>query len=112
MSVIRSRGPLPTSGQGSVSVGADLWATVHPGIWEMMTGPTMPDGSAREGSTLLVFWASDGVKICLNDRDTQQQAWVTARGVGEALEALERGLQANTLDWRAMKPYVKGRKSK
>jgi hypothetical protein len=112
MTVVKNRGPLAVTTSSPVVSGADPWGASFPGLLEMMTLPAMPDGRAREGSTLLVF-AADGVfKGCLNDRDNGLVAWASAGTVQEVLEALERGLQADTLEWRAQKPMARRKGSR
>jgi hypothetical protein len=107
MSVLRSRSTLPQRGSGGTATVADDWSLKYPGIWEMLTGPTMPDGSARKGGSLFLF-AQDGlIKCCLTDRDLDEQAWASGDGVISTLDAMERGLQGGTLEWRKPKPYSK-----
>jgi hypothetical protein len=109
MSVLQSRGELPEEKGRPKAAGVDLWASQWPGIWEMMSAPLDPDGGRRQGSTLTLFCSEGSVKLCINDRDLARSCFVSAVGVGEALAALERGLQARTLEWRKTEPY-KGKK--
>jgi hypothetical protein len=57
-----------------------------------------------------MFFVQDGmVKACLNDRDEQHTAWSAALSVGELLEVLEKGLQADSLEWRRNKGQIRGK---
>lgn len=77
-----------------------------PGVREMLTETRFPDGSNRLTSTLLLFIEAGVVKVCLHDRDQGQTAWASGASVGDVLEALEAGLQGDTLQWKAS--YKKG----
>lgn len=112
MTVVKNRGPLVATTSSPAASGEDPWRVSFPGLLEMLTLPTMPDGRVREGSTLLVFAADGLFKGCLNDRDNGLVAWASAGTVQEVLEALERGLQADTLEWRAQKPIPKRKGSR
>jgi hypothetical protein len=112
MTVVKNRGPLQANPGPVRAPSEDTWAAHFPGLWEMLTLPAMPDGRAREGSTLLLFYGDSMVKICLNDRDNALTAWASGVSVQEALEAMERGLQADTLEWRAQKPMTRRKGSK
>jgi hypothetical protein len=102
MSVLRARGVLQSSSSTeSTGTTPDEFAVLYPGIWEMLTAPLMPDGkTAREGALLMVFCQDGVVKCCLSDRDTDSQAWVSAKGVDALFSSLESGLQLDSLEWR------------
>jgi hypothetical protein len=73
----------------------------YPGLWSMLALRAYPDGVARQTATLLLFIDGGQLKVCLNDRDQELQAWATGASLHDLLGALEAGLQADTLDWRA-----------
>lgn len=76
-------------------------ARALPALWEYLTATRFEDGSVRVCSTLLIF-VEDGLwKACLNDRENDRSAWVSAGTWKELLEALERGLASDTAHWRA-----------
>lgn len=101
MAVVRKRELSPsTSGNGEVAT-TDGFATEYPGLWEMLTLLRYPDGSHRATSTLSLFVDEGLVKACLNDRDQGQNTFVSGRSISECMRALETGLQADTLQWRA-----------
>lgn len=105
MSVLRARGPLQGPELSEPGTSPDGFALSYPGIWEMLTAPRMPDGTCRQGSTLMLFYAEGQMKGCLNDRDTETVAFITASGADALFRAIELGLQADTLDWRKPKPF-------
>jgi len=83
----------------------------YPSLWTMLASRNYPDGGARQTSTLLFFVDQGCLKACLNDRDQGLQAWASGATVADLLDALERGLEEDTLDWRASGKRV-GRKGK
>lgn len=110
MSVLRARGPLPPSTSGKLTPLGDDFSQLYPGIWEMLSAPMGPDGASRQGSTLMLFCQDGQCKGCLNDRDQDLVAFLSAGGVDSLLLAMEEGLQKDTIAWRAPKPYRKGKK--
>lgn len=58
----------------------------------------------------MIFFAEGLVKGCLNDRDVGMSAWVSGPGMGAVLEALERGLQEDRLEWRKNKPLPRNQR--
>jgi hypothetical protein len=76
-----------------------------PALVEYLTEREDEEGRARTTSTLLVA-AEDGVwKVCLTDRASptgnwDYKAWKSGDTIMEALMALDRDLQENTLEWR------------
>jgi hypothetical protein len=109
MSVLRSRGPLQARVADPGREGVDLWAASYPGVWEMLSAPLDANGKPRQGATLMFFVQDGMVKACLNDRDEQHTAWSAALSVGELLEVLEKGLQADSLEWRRNKGQIRGK---
>ena len=73
----------------------------HPALWEHLTLDAWEDGESRITSTLSVFWGSNGLQAALNDRDGQKVAFASGDSLEALLEALEHGLQHESLDWRA-----------
>lgn len=80
---------------------ADGFAAAYPSLWEMISSSSWPDGSRRVPSTLLMFVDDGTVKACLNDRDQGLTAWASGCGFHACLDALERGLTEDRLEWRA-----------
>lgn len=58
------------------------------------------DGTPRETGSLSVFIDQGRLKISVNDRDLNRSAYVTAEGLMEGLKTVERGLSADSLEWR------------
>lgn len=80
-----------------------------PGLREMLVADRFPDGSTRLTSTLLLFVEAGVLKACLHDRDQGMTAWASGASLGDVLEALEGGLQADTLNWK-VSPAKRGGK--
>lgn len=79
----------------------EAWAEAHPALLEYLSVETWADGRARTTSTVLIFYDTGACKACLNDRDNGRVAFVSAGSPETVLAALERGLEDDTLDWRA-----------
>lgn len=71
-----------------------------PVLWEFLTVEAWEDGEARRTGTVLIFIEEGSVKLCLNDRDQDQVAFVTGSSLEEAFEAADAGLDGDSLDWR------------
>ena len=76
------------------------FARRYPCLHEWLTLEVWDNGAAREPATLLLFLDGSRPKLCLHDREGSQVAFVAAWTFGDALQALEDGLLANSLDWR------------
>jgi hypothetical protein len=111
MSVLKDRKPMPDPVGPQLGSGKDEWSTAYPGLWEMLTAVTGPGGRPRLGATLNLFVFEGQVRGCLKDRDQALTCFLSSATVGGVLEALERGLQADTLAWRAEVEW-KGKKPK
>lgn len=91
--------------------GHDMLLT-HPALWEYLTMQTWEDGTPRETATVSIFVGSGGLQAALNDRDVGRVAFVTGTSLAGLLDALETGLQNESLDWRVSRsgPAQKKRK--
>ena len=83
-----------------VAAGPDAFAKSYPALAEYLTLATWEDGTVRETSTLYLFVDEGVTKGCLNDREAGRVAFVAGDGVAAVLKSMEKGLVANTLDWR------------
>lgn len=70
-----------------------------PAIAEYLTATSLPDGKARETSTLLVFSEDGRWKCRLLDRDAGEAMWQAADTFQALLERLEEHLQDGTGEW-------------
>lgn len=80
--------------------GVDEFCRDFPTLSEFLRTVSWPDGTSRETGTLLLFVQDGCLKACLSDRDAHLVAFASAASLGGLLAALERGLVADTLDWR------------
>lgn len=107
MELLRQKTSQP-EGQSSAATSIEgSWNSMYPGLCLLLSAERFPDGKARETSTLLIFCADGYVKLCLNERHAGETAWSSGRSLEEALESMERGLQAGSLQWRKNKPKGK-----
>ena len=73
---------------------------LFPNLFSYLTQDTWEDGSTRVTSTVLFFVERGELKCCLSDRDAQRSAFITGSDFQGLLEAVESGLEEDTLDWR------------
>lgn len=79
---------------------ADGLMLAYPLLFEHLTCGAWEDGSRRDPSTLLLFTEEGRAKVCLRDKGNGRVAFLSCGGFLAALEALERGLAEDRLDWR------------
>lgn len=90
----------------------DKWLmTAFPAIWDFLTDQSETDGKPRQTTTFLFFVQDGQFKVCVKDRQNGLQAFVSASGAQDVVEAIEAGLRNATLDWRD-DPFAKGGKGK
>lgn len=78
----------------------DPFEGVCPALYAHLTHTVWPDGKKRLASTMIVFCEQGRWKACLNAKDEELTAWVSADSFAGLWEALEVGLQQDRLDWR------------
>jgi hypothetical protein len=111
-SVLRKR--ISAGGDGKPVGGLGVCSVLDPlpGLREMLSESHFPDGATRLTATLLMFVEDGVVKVCLNDRDQGCAAWASGASLCDCLEALEAGLQGDSLQWRASGARKGGNKQK
>lgn len=72
----------------------------YPCVWEFLVTPTYDDGSRRQLPTLMFFLHDGRLTAALNDRDNNRTAFVSGCEPNGLLDALEAGLDADSLVWR------------
>jgi len=101
MSVLRKRDRRPAVEALAALQDGGQFGKAYPGLWEHLSADHLADGSRRLLSTLTLFVDDGSVKACLNDRDQVLTGWAAGESVEAVLAALERGLQADSIEWRA-----------
>lgn len=94
---LASRG---VGGAGAAATDSDL-AAACPALHEFLTVSVLPDGKARQTSTLLVFTEGAVWKAVLNERDGDLSLWATAESLQGLWHELEARLTAPNVEWRA-----------
>lgn len=79
---------------------AGSWQTRYPELWGFLWDLQFDDGSQRTPGSLVIFRDALRIKACLSDKDADLVTFVTADSPDGLLEALERGLSEDILDWR------------
>lgn len=85
------------------------WEKKFPALLEHLTLTEWEPGVPRKTSSLSIFTDEGVWKCCLSDRDTKRVAFFSVKTPEALLPQLERALQADTLDWRAMRPAQGGK---
>lgn len=103
MSVLRKRNPVGDRGGSARPSWTEQSLKRWPGLFEFLTAVEYSPGDSRTPGSVTLFAedGQEGCKACLNDKDQEQSAYVTGAGPLEALDALEKGLQKDSLDWRS-----------
>jgi len=83
-----------------------------PALAEFLSLSRWEDGEARETGSVTVFVDAGMWKACLSDKDGKRVAFLSARTPEGLFEALEEGLQADRLDWRAQREQGGSRSKK
>lgn len=97
-----ARRPKSTGNSGSESPPAMTGKvlTGFANVLEFLSMRIWPDGSRRETGTLTLSVEGDVWKATLKDRDSAGVAFVTARTPDDLLKAMDKGLEAGSLEWR------------
>lgn len=80
--------------------GGGAWEKRFPALLEFLTLESWGEGLERVPGSLSVFVDQGQWKCCLSDRDAGLVAFVTASEPDGLLQALEKGLRGESLDWR------------
>lgn len=72
----------------------------YPVLAEFMQRRLWDKDKLRTPGSLVIFCEEGLFKVCLNDKDSCSVAFVSKKSFQEALEAAERGLKEDKLDWR------------
>lgn len=75
-----------------------------PGLFELLA-TTHYEGSKRKLAKLILYYDSGKAAVCVSDAHTGRVAFHLDEGLEEALEGLERRLQAGKVDWRKSRKW-------
>jgi hypothetical protein len=94
--------PVHMDGGGRSACGGS-WDSLFPALLEFLAATKWSDGTSRTPGSMTLFADCGTWKLCLSDKHQQRIAFVSAKEPQAALEAAERGLMSDSLDWRAMR---------
>ncbi len=103
------------TGGGGGSVGTDAVKECVIGkqfstLLSFVADTTYADGEVRTPGSITIFKAQDGgLRLCLNDKNTEESAFISGNSLTELFEDAEQGLLFQALDWRTQKKW-KGKK--
>lgn len=78
--------------------------TEFPGLYELLAR-ILVKGVKRTPAKLIVYYEEGRCALCLSDKHTGLVAFHLADSLQEAMEGVERRLQAGKVDWRKSKKY-------
>lgn len=84
----------------------------YPAISEFLSLEEWEPGVERVRGTITVFWEEGSFKSSVNDRDSEQVAFVSKGTFQGVLDAIEKGLQGDSLDWRGGRGKGQGKGKK
>lgn len=90
--------------KGDFLIGEDSFGEEYPGVFEMLARRTY-EGHSRRPGRLIMYAEADRATLVLCDVDAGKVTFYASSTFGEALEGLERALQAGTCDWRKDKRH-------
>lgn len=103
MSVVDKIGvPVKPDDEKEFLIEDDAFQEQFPGLFEVLCRCKY-QGHPRVTGRLILFAELDRATLCLCDKQSGQVCFFTSKGFNEALEGLERALQAGKADWRADK---------
>ena len=73
---------------------------VAPALMEFLTLCVWEDGKVRQTGTLMLLAEGGRWKAWLHDRDQRRSGWVTAATLRDLIDAVERGVHQESVDWR------------
>lgn len=96
------RCPVSSTGSSpqSASYASCKLAERFPTLWEFLTSSKWEDGGERCTGTMTLMAEQGMVKAALNDRDAGASCFVSGRTLSSLLEAVEKGLDGASLEWR------------
>jgi hypothetical protein len=72
----------------------------YPGLVELMTASTYPDGSSRLPSAIVLFYEDGLFKGSVSDKSSESALWATGASLSAFLKTLEARVGEERPDWR------------
>jgi len=112
VSVLRNRRDRasPTADGGDRPQVSESVLKAYPGLLEFLGATRYPDGTDRVPGSVSIFIDDTALKACLNDKDGEASAYVTADSFKGILDVLERKLQDDSLEWRSWKKGLRAKR--
>lgn len=85
--------------RGDFLIVDDPFAESYPGVFEVLARGKYK-GKSRKAGRLVMYAEPSRATLCLCDVESGQVAFYASEGFIEALEGMEKALQAGSLDWR------------
>lgn len=75
----------------------------YPTLHEYLTQTQWADRSPRITATMTMYYDGCSMVVAINDRDNERSAFVSAKDFTSLMDAIERGLSEDTLEWKNRK---------
>ena len=103
---LKKPGPVSASGSESLPVSSQsTYLALFSDTLEFLSSALWPDRSKRERGTLTLTVTGGRWSARLKDPNGKRYAYLTAATIDELLEAVEKGLGTDEIDWREDKPF-------
>lgn len=111
--MVLKRGHLKVSPPGSSGTQCEPCALMksHPFLWAFLTQCTWEDGSSRLTGTLTLSMWDGGLRIALNDRETESSAFLSGSSFTSLLKLANAALEEGKVEFRP-NPWAKKKKSR
>ena len=105
MSILTAIGDSSKPHEGEEFLAPDAGFSMEfPGLYEFLARFRL-EGRDRKCGKLIVYYETGRVNLCLSDAHTGQVAFHVGETFQEALEGVEKRLQAGKMDWRKSRKY-------
>lgn len=91
----------------TLETGDSVFAKAYPALAEFLSLEAWSETEARERGTITLFWEDGAFKASINNRDSEEVAFVCKKAFKTLLETIEKGLATDSLDWR--KSFARGK---
>ncbi len=100
----RNRGSGAAGAPGAVPEDSSF-LKAYPALWEFVSLTAWEDGAPRKTGSLLFFLDDGRWKCCLSDKENSLVSFVSGESFQDLLRTIDKGIQADKLDWRKQRPF-------
>ncbi len=76
-----------------------------PALTAFINDVVYDDGSKRTPGSITIFQAAEGgLRLCLNDKDSGECAFISAANLSDLMKRADEGIATGSVEWRAGRP--------